>query len=57
MRVDAEAEAEKARQRLLARRGASAAVKSGPNGAADYGKNAQFTGLSSGTQTTLGAGA
>ena len=56
MRADAEMEAEKVRQRIAARRGAQDAIKTGPGGAADYGKNAQFTGLSSGTQTTLGVG-
>lgn len=55
-RADADMEAEKARRRIAARRGGNDAIKTGPGGAADYGRNSQFTGLSSGTATTLGAG-
>lgn len=57
MRADAELEAEKVRRRIAMRNGAARSVKSGPSGAVDFGQNAQFTGLSSGTQTTMGVGA
>jgi len=55
-RPDAEAEADKVRRRLALRQGAAAAVKTGPNGAADYGKNTQLTGLTAAPRTTLGVG-
>jgi hypothetical protein len=53
-RKNAEDAGDALRRRLAARKGYAASIKTGPQGAADFGRNSQVTSLSSGTGTVTG---
>ncbi len=53
--ADAELNADNNRQRLAARRGFAAMVKTTSRGAVDYGMNSQGAGLGGGTNKLLGS--
>lgn len=53
-RKNAEDAGDALRRRLAARKGFNASIKTGPQGAADFGRGAQVSSLSSGTGTVTG---
>jgi hypothetical protein len=52
---NADANADKAREKLAARKGYAAMIKTGPGGVSGYGKSGQVAGLEGGMGTKLGA--
>ena len=55
-RQTAEDAADQLRQRIAARRGYDATIRTSGLGASDFGKNAQVPGLSGGASSSLGVG-